>query len=315
MTNNNELNQGADADALNGLPEKELKETKDILDELDKESAPKPGDDKKPDDSTKPEVKTEEKPETVKTDEEKAKEEADGKKPEQRRETKLMPAWLHERSKAAWEKRETELLALVESSKGTVIKPEENKPIEGDLKKEAEILAEKHGITVELAEELVAIRASNSNGKLPPEIEAKLKIVDEMQNAATITAEATAFNADFDRIVMPLIKAEYGNNVPATLIDQVREELKAKAYTPEYAKVPYTVLYKGEDQFRGIIAPERKGAEGGRGGTNAQQEIAGQGTTIDLTKPLTDEELKSLTNEQFDQYEKNMENHERSLKK
>ncbi|OLS16002.1 MAG: hypothetical protein RBG13Loki_0380 [Promethearchaeota archaeon CR_4] len=96
------------------------------------------------------------------------------------------------------------------------------------------------------------------------------------------------------------------------MIDQVREELKAKAYTPEYGKVPYSILYKGEDQFRGLVAPEKKGAEGGRGGTNAQQDIAGQGEQIDLTKPLTDDVLKTLTDAQFTEYEKNMETHERS---
>lgn len=310
---NNELNLGAENDGLEGLPAKELAETKEILGEIAGESAPKDGE-PKPDNTNKPEAKPEEKPGEAKAEDGKPKDGDDGKKPEQRRDVKLMPAWLHERSKADWEKREKELLAEVEASKGTSVKPEgyNLKKENLDTTQEAETLAEKHGITVELAQDMLAI--ASRNGKLPEGIEEKLKAVDDMRNSVIVAAEASAFNADFDKIVLPLVKAEYGDNVPATVIDQVREELKAKAYTPEYAKVPYTILYKGEDQFRGIVAPERKGAEGGRGGSSAQQDISGKGDSIDLASPLHDDVLKTLTDEQFTIYEKNMEAFERSRK-
>lgn len=309
---NNELNLGAD-EGLNGLPAKELAETKEILGELETEAAPKPGDEKKPDASLEPKKPEEEKPGEAKAEDGKKPEGDDGKKPEQRREVKLMPAWLHERAKADHEKREKELLAEIDALKGTS-KPEDKTKNENlDTSKEAEVLAEKHGITVELAQDMIAI-ASRNNGKLPEGLEEKLKVVDDMRNSAIVTAEATAFNADFDRIVLPLIKAEYGDNVPASVIDQVREDMKAKAYTPEYAKVPYTTIYKGEDQFRGVVAPEKKGAEGGRGGSSAQQEISGRADAIDLTAPLNDDVLKTLTDEQFAIYEKNMETFEKSRK-
>lgn len=314
MTNeNNELNLGAD-DGLNGLPEKELAETKEILDEIGKEDAPKPGDEKEPEPSTEPKKPEEVKPADTKVEADKKPEDIDGKKtPEQRRDQKLVPAWLLERAKADHEKREKELTAEIETFKRTS-KPEDNSKNENpDISNEAETFAEKHGITVELAQDMINI-ASRNNGKLPTDIEERLNAVDEMRNNAIIAAEATAFNADFDRVVLPLIKAEYGDNVPAHVIEQVREDLKVKAYTPEYAKVPYATIYKGEDQFRGVVATEKKGAEGGRGGSNAQQTISGEGTTIDLTKPIADDVLKTLTDAQFDEYERNMEQLERSRK-
>lgn len=296
---NNELNQ--EADALNGLPDVERQETQKILDEIASETAPK--EDDKPSDDGKPEPK----PEDKKPEEGgKPKEDDDGKKPEPRRETKLMPAWLHERAKADWEKREAELKSEVEKARGTATKLEESQ----EPTKDAEALAEKHGITVELAQEIIESR--NAAGKIPQEIAEKLKLIDEMKNATAIEAEVAGFKADFDAKILPLIKVEYGENVPESTIEQIREELKTKAYTPEYAKVPYTILYKGDDTFRGLISPERKGAEGGRGGSTAQQEMSGQGEPIDLSKTLSDDVIKTLTDDQFETYSANMEKNERA---
>lgn len=312
-TPNDELNREVDTEALNGLPSKDLKETQEILDEIASETAPKEGD-KKPETADKPELKPGEKKEEGKPETETKPGEDDGKKPEPRREVKLMPSWLHERAKADWEKREKELLDEVEKAKGTSIRQEGDKPKDENLEteKEAEALANKHGLTVDLAKDLIAL--TNRNGKLPSDVQEKLKAIDDMRDSAAITAEATAFNADFDRQILPLVKAEYGLDVPAEVIEQVREELKAKAYTPEYAKVPYSTIYKGEDQFRELVAPVKKGAEGGRGGTTSKEIISGEGDAPDLTQPLSDEALKGLTDEQFATYEKNMESYERSHK-
>lgn len=307
----NESKLGTD-EALNGLPAKELQETKEILAEIAGEDALKAGD--KPATTDKPEPKPDTKPEEGKPETEKKPGEDDGKKPEPRREVKLMPSWLHERAKADWSKREKELLDEVEKAKGTSTRKEGEAPKDEnlDVEKEAEALADKHGITVELAKDLVAL--ADRKGKLPADIQEKLAAFDRLRDTETITAEATAFNADFDKNILPLVKAEYGDDVPAEVIEQVREELKAKAYTPEYSKVPYSTIYKGEDQFRDLVAPKKKGAEGGRGGTNTTETRSDGGEAVDLTKPLSDEVLKGLSDADFEKYEKNMESYERSQK-
>lgn len=304
----NDRDQGGDADALAGLPEAARKETQEILDEIagdapkgETPDADKPGDAPKLPEGDKPK--------------EAPKDDSQG-KPEARREVKLMPAWLHERAKADWEKREAELRTEIERAKGTPTDngqtPETPKD-QNDLAKKAEALAEKHGITVELAQDLVSLAAQQA-GQLPPEIVEKLAAVDEYRNTQAIAAETAAFNTDFDTQILPLIRAEYGSDVSPAVIEQVREGLKEKAYTPEYAKVPYTTIYKGEDVFRGIVATPKKGAEGARGGSTQAADLSATGDQIDLTKPLSDEQIRGLSDAQFDTYIKNMEQFEKSAR-
>lgn len=295
------------------MPAKDREETGKILDEIEQEQKPeeeKPEAPAKPEaDKPKPEEEGKPKPEAGK--------EEDGKKeppkPEGRREVKLMPAWLHERSKSDWEKREKELIDALAIAKGQQNgKGDEEKPAPKgeELEQKAAALAEKHGITVELAKDLVELAAQQ--GKLPADIVEKLKDVDTFREQQAVIAETTQFNADFDAQILPLIKAEYGNEVPQATIDGIRDSLKELAYTPEYAKVPYTTLYKGEDKFRGVIPPLKKGAENSKGGSVGAEDGA-KGDELDLTKPLTDEQVKGLSGKDFDTYCQNMEKYEKSL--
>lgn len=307
-TNNiEERDQVADKEAFNGLPQKEREETQKILDEIEGNKAPeapKPTDeekkpeDKKPEEAPKPEDK---KPE-------------DPAKPEARRDVKLMPAWLHERAKADWEKQTNDLKSQLEQvSKGAIKTGEDKKPDEkNDLDKEIEDIADEYGIDPKFAKSIVAI-AMKRGGSIPQEFMEKMKQVDQINEQEAIRTELNSFNADFDKSIVPLIKAEYGDTVAPEIVERIRDDFKAKAYSPEYAKVPYTTIYKGEDQFRGVIPPIKKGAEPARGGSSAAADLSGE-EPVDLTKPLSDDVVSKLSHADFEIYGKNMEKYEQSQK-
>lgn len=319
---NNEERTPAVDNGLQNLPAAERKETEEILAEIEGDKARAAGEEKKPEDvSGKPEEK---KPEDGKQPDEgkepadgkkpegeKKPGEEDGKKPEPRREMKLVPAWVLERERDAHAKREKELLdAAAAAGKPKPAGEEEDDKAKpeasaAELDKAAEALAEKHGITAELAKDLI-IAARAGEKTLPTEVVEKLRQVDALTSAAEIEAEATKYNADFDRLIVPLVKAEYGDDVPPQVLSDIREQLKELAYNPDFAKVPYSTLYKGEDKFRGLVAPAKRGAEpparpspsGGKAGEDGKP---------DLTKQLSDAEIRALSPEDFDTYSANME--------
>ncbi len=302
---------------LDGMPSADRKETEQILNEIDadaqKDVTPEKPGAKKEEEGDKP------KPDGKPTDQEKPK---DDKVPEKRREVKLMPSFIHETAKSQWEKREKDLLGQIELAKKA---PTEKKESDGDIEepaskltidsKKIEAFAEKQGISAELAKGLLELAAENA-GQLPPEIAQDLKDVKAFRNEQAIATEAAAFSADFDKSIVPLIKAEYGDDVSPDVIEGFREKLKELAYTPDFAKVPYDVLYKGNDQFRGVIPPKKKAAEGGRGGHTQEADAAkgGEGD-LDLKEPLSDDQIRSLSDKDFDTYEKNMEQRERDSRK
>lgn len=311
------------AAAFEGLPAAEAEETKAILDELNGE-APKPADEKKPDDTAKPEDKKPDetaKPEG-KTDEDGKKPDgADdgGKKPESRRDVRMMPAWVHEAFKDKTEKERVALEADLAAARGGKSpdgtgkggESEQTPKTDDELSKEAKALAEKHGITEELAVDL--IEASVKRSQLTPEAQAKLKEVDNLKAIREAEVETAQYSADFDRTILPIVKAEYGDDVPPEVISKIKDDLKELAYDPEgtYAKVPYTTIYRGEERFRDLVPPKARGAEATRGG--ATQHAAGAaGEKPDLSKPLPEDTVKGLSAEDFDTYSGNMEKWEAS---
>jgi hypothetical protein len=312
---NNEPNQ----DGLENLPEAQRKETQQMLDEIAAEDAAKAGDKPKGDEEKPKEGETGKPDESKKDDPKKP----DGKpedkkekeKPEGRRPAKLIPAWVHERAKEDWTKQEAKLKADIEAlSKG---KPSsEGGKDESKASKEArdagiKALAEKHGYSEEFVRDVLSM-ADENKGVIPPEVAQKLSQVDKLSEEREIQIEEAQFSQDFDKIVLPLIKAEYGDNVPQNVIVDIKEDLKGLAYSTEYSKVPYEVIYNGTKDFRSRVPDAKKGAEDsrpGQGGVNDGKEA------IDLTKPLSDEVVATLSDKQFETYSNNMVGWEKSNKK
>lgn len=324
---NKETDQDVQIDRsdLDAMPEKERKETEEILDDLatggKKSDADggkgKAGEEEKPAEEEKP--KPEEKPKEG--DDAKPKPEADKKGDEgkgnegQRRAPKLVPAWILEKEKDQASKRESELKTqLEEALKGGKKAEDAGKPdeqVQKDLEATANTIAEKFGREPEEILEILKAAGGGTKVFIPPEVAEGLKAIEGIKAQEEIKLEEAAFSADFDKMVLPLIKKEYGDDVPAETILKIKEDLKAVAYDADYEKVPYATIYKGRDEFRGVIPEKGRGAEHNRGGSAI---IDGEGSqakagTVDWERiksddsyELSDEELRKLSDEDFDKY-------------
>lgn len=311
-----EPNQGADTGGLENLPDAEQKETKGILDEIEKEEkarAPVP-----------PVVDPPKPPEVPVVDPKKPadpKPDGEGKdknQPEARREVKLIPEWEVniERKRNATEKKE--LLDQIEKLSQTApTKPEEGN--KGDPQKyedwkseAAKKLAERaeaEGLSPELIGDILDAAVKRA-GILPPEVAETIQTAQKLNNDRAVEVETAKFNSDFDRVVVPLIKAEYGSDVPETVISDIKEKVKGHAYSADYGKVPYSVIYNGVQEFRGIIPPKKNGAERPRGDTPAAIPEATDGP--DLNSALSEEEVNKLSPKDFDTWSDNMEKKEKT---
>lgn len=316
---NNEPNQGGPDGDLQNLPDAERKETQEILDDIAKTNAGsgKPEDvkpDAKPPEPPKaPEATPDSKPDGNDKDKQ-----PDVQKSGDRREVSLMPTWMHKADESKWNKEKEDLMGQIEKLSKSPGAPSKDgqggeKPPQanGDYKAEVAKIAEQYQIQPELAEALVKVAIQNS-GKIPADVEAKLAKIDKLESERAIEVETAKFSNDFDTIVLPLIKAEYGDDVPAEVVSKIKEDLKSVAYTPEYARVPYTTIYKGTDQFRGIIPPKKAGAERSRGGHHQSKENSGAGEMpswkekVEAGEKLTDEEVSKLSDDEFEAYSNTM---------
>jgi hypothetical protein len=314
MSTTNEESQ-QDDHGLNSLPANEREETQKILDEIDSEDSNKKEEDANKDDTTKSKEveKTEDKPEDDKKSEDKSNEDDDANKDKdkkQRRDTTLIPAW---KAKVAEEQKNkiiSDLQKEIETLKGN---PNEKKDIDNDSKdndsndiiKEVDELLKAKGLDDDdgLIKDLAKILAKRQN--IPPEVMEKLKDIDRLNSEAEIKNEEINFSNDFNEQILPLIKAEYGDDIPEDKLKEIKESLKSIAYDPTYAKIPYEEIYRAKSEFRGVIAPKKKSAEGKN--NNGIQMSDGAKNYANLT----DEEVNNLTPDEFDKWSDAMAKNER----
>lgn len=325
-----EENQAPEADRadLDNLSESERKETEEILGDIEKggkkpDAAPA---EEKEDDVT-PEKPEAEKPEAEKPEAEKKPAEVVEKKPvEERRPATLVPAYLlkiqeDQSSKkiAGLEKDLADARAAGEKALDDGAKKED---VQATLDKRLEAISAKSGIKVEVLKEVIDL-VRPGPVELPEELKNDLKVAKDLRIEREVEVESAKFSADFDRLILPLIQAEYGKDVPADTVTQIKESLKTKAYTPDYAKVPYGTIYKGEDEFRNLVNAKSKGGEESRGGTVAISETsdAEKGKGVDWealeksdTLDLSEAEVRSLSDTDFDKYGQMMEKREARIR-
>lgn len=319
-------NEEADREALNGLSDKDRKETEEILGTIDAEAGKKEGEEPDAKDAEAAKLAEDERRAAL-TDEERVAEDAakalvDGKvevkkpdeivKPESRRNApKLMPVYVHKVAENKWQQDREKLLSSIED----LTKTNSSKEGETQEAKDARLakikaVADKHGYEPAFVEDILAI-ATENGGKLPPEVEQGLRKAHGLSAERDLEMETANYSADFDRVILPIIKAEYGDDVPKNVISDIKEDLKGLAYSEEYAKVPYEVIYRGNAEFRGLVPAKQKGGESSRGGSNVESDATGK---PDLTKPISDTQLKTLSDADFDTYAKNMEVYEKAQK-
>lgn len=261
-----ETNQ--DVHGLENLPENQRNETKEILADIQKEEdakateAKKDEGDQKPEDGKPEDKKPEEKPEEGKKDGE------EGTQDKTRRDSKLVPSYLLGIEKTKFEKREKELIAEIDALK-TGAKPNVDGEKKEPTKVEIKALVDKIVADNEIADPKVIADIFEvvdayikDNIKLPPELIAKLNVVDELKSQHEIAIEEVNFSKDFDKQILPLIKAEYGDDIPEDKVAEIKEKLKGIAYSDDYAKVSYDEIYRGKNDFRNLYTPKKRSAEG-----------------------------------------------------
>lgn len=326
---NNESGQDDqnNADALDGLPEKERKETTDILAELenggktpeeiaaDKEKEGKDGEPIPP----KP---ADAEAEAAKSEAEKQAELDKDKEPA-RRPPAEEPVWMRKIAERRADKAEktaeelrTELETVQAESKKALEQGGKPADVADDLDKKLADISAESGIEVPVLKKLVGVLDASrpaASVVIPPELTEALSHVATLEKQRATEVETAKFSSDFDQFILPLVKKEYGQDVPPETVNKIKQELATIAYSKEFAAVPYTTIYKGTDGFRGIIPPKVKGAEQGRGGTTAMEQDAARGRTgnsavdwerlsKDDTYAVDDDDLKKLSDADVDKY-------------
>jgi hypothetical protein len=314
-----------DRSDLDNLSEKERKETEEILGEVASGGAPKaPVGEKKIEGEVpakEPELDAEGKPKVV-AGEKKDPPEVAKPTPAARREASTVPAFKlkiaekrEEKSQGRVAELEAELAALKKEGDKAIKDGGAPAEVAKDTETRLKAISEKSGIDVEVLKEIVDAVRPASSVTIPPEIATALEEIGKNKAEAAASVEVANYNADFDRLILPLIQKEYGDKegkVPPETVTKIKDELAKIAYSPEYSKVPYEEIYLGKTDFRGIIPAAAKGAEVSRGGSTAIVEHQnGQGTATavdweklgsDKTYAVDDEVLKGLSNTDLERY-------------
>lgn len=330
----NDNHDDASRDAMNGLPQKEREETQKIIDEIaaeEKGKADAPADDKPKDGDQKPKDGDKPAEGDGKPADGKQKKDGEGDKGKDenrvRRSGKLIPAYVHYSAESKWKARESELTATitdltkkVQDAAKTAPKEEggDGKPKAASREEKVKALAETHGYSEEVIKGILDL--VDDGKQLPPEIVKQIAEMSEttktLKQSREAELEEQEFNRDFDSQILPLIKAEYGDDVPQNVIEDIKEDLKAFAYgDAKYAEVPYDEIYNGKKEFRGVLPPKKKGAEHTHtGGAEGALDAENPGE-IDLTKPLSDDAISKLSTKQLETYFANMDKWEKGNKK
>lgn len=301
--------QASEASQLDGLPEGDRKETQEIIDEITQDEKKggdvEPGNDADKAAKAEAEAKAAAEAEAAKGKGDKKPDADQEEKP--RRQVKLMPSYVHEIAQKKANERIAELetaLAEAKAGKGNESAPEQ-KPDDAQkkaLEDRIREVADKRNLDPETVKDLVEL-GMEFGGKLPAEVEQKLKAVDEWKATQEVQAEESAFNASFDKTIVPLIKAEYGEGVAADTIEKIREEMKGKAYSEEFKATPYSVIYKGIDDFRKFGRPKGS-SERSRGGAHQAgvgDEGGGKLGEAEFAN-VTDADIEKMDGETFDKY-------------
>ena len=314
-----------DRSDLDNMPQKEREETETMLGDIANGREPKTTVEEKKTDkdvpAKEPKLGADGKPEEV-AGEKKDPPEVTKTAPAARREASTVPAFKlkiaekrEEKSQGRVAELEAELAALKKDGDKALKDGETPTEVAKDTETRLKAISEKSGIDMEVLKEIVDAVRPAAQVVIPPEIASALETIGKNKAESEAAVEVANYNADFDRLILPLIQKEYGDKegkVPPETVTKIKDELAKIAYSPEYAKVPYETIYKGTDDFRGIIPPASKGAEISRGGSTAiveHQNGQGAATAVDWEKlasdktyAVDDEALKSLSTTDLERY-------------
>jgi hypothetical protein len=248
-------------------------------------------------DAPAPEKKGEEKkPDVVPPKEDKKPEEGEDdkapegdKKPE--REIKYVPAWklkTAEGQKEATEKKLQEALAKIDELGR---KPDLTTKDKDNLGDAIDELAKKYpDVDPNLLKDLQQTILSKIS--TPKEVQEALKEIQSIKEERNSIVEEQEYLKDFDKSVLPLIKAEHPNISEDALL-QIKNDLKTYAYTEEYAKVSLDKIFKAEKESLKIPATVDRKKTTENGGSFKTRSAE----TVDFDN-MTEEAFNNLSPEQ-----------------
>lgn len=189
----------------------------------------------------------------------------EGKKPA--REVKYTEAW---RLKVAESQKEAVAKQLADAQAEIIRlsnKPSDlNNTEKKDLGDALKVIAEKHNVDPELLKDI----RDSIIGQVttPADVTEKLKKLDEIQAERDHTFQENEYFKEFDKDVLPLIKAE-NPGISEDALLQVKESLKQLAFTEEYGKLSLSKIFKAEKDSLNlpVASPGKKTTEGTKSGT------------------------------------------------
>lgn len=238
---------------------------------------------------SKPEEKQPEKPaEEVlpDADEDEEDEESDSKP---QRKAKMMPAWKHEVALKDIERKHKEEM---ETLKTSLTKGEEKDNAVAADDEAVKKIADKYQVEPDFIRDIVSIYGA----KLPKDVEAKLAKLDELSQQHQEAVDEQTFSREFDKDVLPLLTAEYPDLSPKQL-DKLKRRVHSIAFTEDYAKTPLSVIYKGLDEFRGVVKAPKTTAEHGKPGSEQVKDVL----DVDFEN-VSEEDVSKMDEATFDKF-------------
>ena len=178
-------------------------------------------------------------------------------------------------------------------------KPEESPEIKA--------LADEMGIEPTAVLKLVGIVQKGLKTDLPADVKQKLDKIGEIEQERQDNFEEAEYSKEFERDVLPLVKAEYPD-ISTDALSTIRQKLHDLAFTEDYSKVALKMLYRGEDSFRSLYRPKKETTEPGRGGSDRNAEVKDW-------ENLSEDDVAQLSEKDFEEYSDFMAKRERGIRK
>lgn len=202
--------------------------------------------------------------------------------------SRTVPAWELAKQQKEWAKEKGDLQAEISKLS--------SKPV-AEAQDDVKAIAEKYGITEPgFVQDL--IDAASKRSQLPAELVDKIKEHDHYAEIAKKQAEDGAFVQDFEKDVLPLVREEYPEISDAD-VARIRDDVKKLAYSEKLLSTPLSLIYKGDDAFRGVVSPKKKTAESGRGGESRSVDL------LDFDS-MSESDIGKLSPENFIKYSEHM---------
>lgn len=232
----------------------------------------------------------------------------DDKKPDEEVKSKPDESWRkvvakkHEDKAKATLEENDRLKKEIEDLKKTPTAPlkpvDQPKPgeVASTLTDEQKTLAEKYGIEPEDYLKMFpskVIEKEVVKGGLSPEQEALLNSIQSDKEQLAITE---GFRSDFETNVLPLIRAEYPN-ISDEKVKEIKSKIFDKINTDAYSMTPLSTLYKGEDEFRGVVTtPKKSFDEGSKVPANTGNKVYDFETVTDADMQNSDFPFEKYSN-------------------